>query len=65
MKIIIDSVELKKGKTRGRSEVEKEKTTREKGTERKQRETDMSAKTIFIACPSLASAGTSRINCGP
>ena len=30
MKIIIDSIELKEGKTRGRSKVEREKKTREK-----------------------------------
>ena len=58
MKIIIDSVGLKEGKTWGRSEVESEKKTREREnrTERKQSETDRGMETIIMAWASLTSA---------
>ena len=58
MKIVIDSVELKEGKTQGRSEVEREKEDQRERTERKQRETERGVETIFIACASLTSAYT-------
>ena len=40
MRIITESVEFKEGTTRGGREGEREKKTRQKRTERKQRETD-------------------------
>ena len=45
--IIIDYIELKKGRTQGRSEVEREKKDERERTERKQRETDRGCENNF------------------
>ena len=52
LKIIIDSVELKIGETRGRSQV-KEERRRERKTRKETKRNRKGRENIFIACASL------------